>query len=141
MLSPTTTIKTKKQKNKKDDNLPPTSGTPISEQTQLELSLDHNAPESPPEHVVKRALAKLGVKPLPEMQKALDERANNGIKETAKAIAKGAAAVNKQRGIELLAEVEIIHLGYIAKAAKILIEELKLDPEKAFELAKKQITG
>lgn len=88
----TTFAKPRKPKND-DDNLPPS--TPPK---QPELTLEANA--SMEQKLLKstaKVLAKVGIKPVPEVQKALNERKDTSTKETIKAIAKGAINADKRR--------------------------------------------
>lgn len=88
----TTFAKPRKPEND-DDNLPPS--TPPK---QPELTLEANA--SMEQKLLKstaKVLAKVGIKPVPEVQKALKERKDTSAKETIKAIAKGAINADKRR--------------------------------------------
>ena len=71
-----------------------------------------------------KGLAKVGIKPVPEVRKALDERKDNSPKQTIKAVAKG--AIN----------ADIRRLKQIAEFAKILVETLGMAPKEAYEMAK-----
>lgn len=71
-----------------------------------------------------KGLAKVGIKPVPEVRKALDERKDNSTKQTIKAVAKG--AIN----------ADIRRFKQIAEFAKILVESLGMSPKEAYEMAK-----
>ena len=83
----------KPKQDQDDDNLPPPV-PPI----QPELTLVETA--SMGQKLLKstaKGLAKVGIKPVPEVQKALNERKDTSAKETIKAIAKGAINADKRR--------------------------------------------
>ena len=83
----------KPKQDQDDDNLPPPV-PPI----QPELTLVETASKG--QKLLKstaKGLAKVGVKPVPEVQKALNERKDTSAKETIKAIAKGAINADKRR--------------------------------------------
>lgn len=83
----------KSKQDQDDDNVPPS--TPPK---QPELTLEANA--SMEQKLLKstaKVLAKVGIKPVPEVQKALNERKDTSTKETIKAIAKGAINADKRR--------------------------------------------
>lgn len=83
----------KPKQDQDDDNLPPPV-PPI----QPELTLVETASKG--QKLLKstaKGLAKVGIKPVPEVQKALNERKDTSAKETIKAIAKGAINADKRR--------------------------------------------
>lgn len=83
----------KPKQDQDDDNLPPPV-PPI----QPELTLVETASKG--QTLLKstaKGLAKVGIKPVPEVQKALNERKDTSAKETIKAIAKGAINADKRR--------------------------------------------
>ncbi len=83
----------KPKQDQDDDNLPPQVPP-----TQPELTLVETA--SMGQKLLKstvKGLAKVGIKPVPEVQKALNERKDTSAKETIKAIAKGAINADKRR--------------------------------------------
>ena len=110
----------KPKQDQDDDNVPPPV-PPI----QPELTLVETA--SIGQKLLKstaKGLAKVGIKPVPEVQKALDERKDNSTKQTIKAVAKG--AIN----------ADIRRFKQIAEFAKILVESLGMSPKEAYEMAK-----
>lgn len=93
MVNITVKPRRKPKKDQDDDNVPPS--TPPK---QPELTLEANA--SMEQKLLKstaKVLAKVGIKPVPEVQKALNERKDTSTKETIKAIAKGAINADKRR--------------------------------------------
>lgn len=86
-------VKPKRKRNHDDDNTPPS--TQLSQQ---ELGLETE--QTTGQKILKataKGLSKVGVKPVPEVQKALDERKDTSVKETIKAVAKGAINADKRR--------------------------------------------
>jgi plasmid replication initiation protein len=93
MVNITVKPRRKSKQDQDDDNVPPS--TPPK---QPELTLEANA--SMEQKLLKstaKVLAKVGIKPVPEVQKALNERKDTSTKETIKAIAKGAINADKRR--------------------------------------------
>ena len=116
------TVKPKRKTNQDDDNAPP----PVHPDQQ-ELPLNQ---ESTGQKILKTAakgLSKLGIKPVPEVKKALDERKDTSAKETLKAIAKGAINADKRR------------ISEVAKTAKILMDTMGISALEAYEIAEKKV--
>jgi len=116
------TVKPKRKTNQDDDNAPP----PVHPDQQ-ELPLNQ---ESTGQKILKTAakgLSKLGIKPVPEVKKALDERKDTSAKETLKAIAKGAINADKRR------------ISDVAKTAKILMDTMGISTLEAYEIAEKKV--
>ena len=82
----------KPKQDQDDDNIPPPV-PPIQPELILETaSIGQKLLKS-----TAKGLAKVGIKPVPEVQKALNERKDTSAKETIKAIAKGAINADKRR--------------------------------------------
>jgi plasmid replication initiation protein len=116
------TVKPKRKTKQDDDNAPP----PVHPDQQ-ELPLNQ---ESTGQKILKttaKGLSKLGIKPVPEVKKALDERKDNSVKETLKAVTKGAINADKRR------------IADVAKAAKILMDTMGISALEAYEIAEKKV--
>ena len=116
------TVKPKRKTKQDDDNTPP----PVHPDQQ-ELPLNQ---ESTGQKILKttaKGLSRLGIKPVPEVQKALEERKDTSIKETVKAITKGAINADKRR------------IADVAKAAKILMDTMGISALEAYEIAEKKV--
>ena len=82
----------KPKQDQDDDNIPPPV-PPIQPELILETaSIGQKLLKS-----TAKGLSKVGIKPVPEVQKALNERKDTSAKETIKAIAKGAINADKRR--------------------------------------------
>lgn len=115
------TVKPKRKTNQDDETTPPVHPD------QQELPLNQ---ESTGQKILKTAakgLSKLGIKPVPEVKKALDERKDTSAKETLKAIAKGAINADKRR------------ISEVAKTAKILMDTMGISALEAYEIAEKKV--
>ena len=86
------TVKPKRKPKQDDDNTPPST-----QSSQQELNLDNETTGQKILKATAKGLSKVGVKPVPEVQKALDERKDTSVKETIKAVAKGAINADKRR--------------------------------------------
>jgi plasmid replication initiation protein len=87
------TVKPKPRTKQDDDNNTP----PQENVNQQELNLDNETTGQKILKATAKGFAKVGVKPVPEVQKALNERKDTSVKETIKAVAKGAINADKRR--------------------------------------------
>lgn len=87
------TVKPKPRTKQDGDNNTPSQVTV----KQQELNLGNETTGQKILKATAKGLTKVGVKPVPEVQKALDERKDTSVKETIKAVAKGAINADKRR--------------------------------------------